>query len=146
MVLHQGFSVCMCIARVSHSTWHPCFHGNLWGLTCESEHPAPTSDNRLLHGYHNPSLNSLVAHHRAIMWTLIVMTSFGFLLSLLGLKGHFKNTYFSSSCFGVCSRDFCLLSNMMGLNDALIVVPQRITFEKLNSNVSFQKSWTCYTK
>ena len=38
-----------------------------------------------------------------------------------------------------CERDFCLRSNIMGLNGALIVVltAQKNTFEKLNSNVSF---------
>ena len=39
-------------------------------------------------------------------------------------------------------RDFCLLSNIMALNGALNVVltaPEN-TFEKLISNVSFQKS------
>ncbi len=47
--------VCVCFARViSHSTWHSCFHGNLWGLTCESERPAPTSRTVLLMGIMTP--------------------------------------------------------------------------------------------
>ena len=39
---------------------------------------------------------------------------------------------------GISCRDFCLLSNIMGLNGALnvvLTVPKNI-FEKLNSNVS----------
>lgn len=80
---HQGclicVSLCICvyIVRViSHSTWHPCFHGNLWDLTCESEHPAPISQARLLHGYHNPSLNCLAisALTKPQLWKPIVMT------------------------------------------------------------------------
>ena len=36
--------------------------------------------------------------------------------------------------------DFCLLSNIMGLNGALNVVLTKKTLKKLISNVSFQKS------
>ena len=57
--------------------------------------------------------------------------------------------FISLDSFGVFSssgdidhRDFCLLSNIMGLNGALNVVltGPKTTFKKLNSNVSFQKS------
>ena len=36
-------------------------------------------------------------------------------------------------------RDFCLISNIMGLNGGCYS-PSKNTFEKLNNNVSFQKS------
>ena len=76
---------------------------------------------------------------------------------LLNIKGtvhpKIKNTHFSLylycyfsilNSFGdIGHRDFGLLSNIMGINAAHSA---KNTFEKLNSNVSFQKSWPCYSK
>ena len=70
--------------------------------------------------------------------------------SLLPLELFMSLDRFDVSClvFGdISRRDFCLLSNIMGLNGALNVVltAPKNTFEKLISDVSFQKS-PCYTK
>ena len=53
-----------------------------------------------------------------------------------------------SSFEDIGRRDFRLLSSIMGLNGALDVVltAPKYKFEKLNSNVSSQKSWLCNTK